>query len=203
MSYNIDKFNESSFVTKADLQKNYDISIKDIEKIIDILERYELDSVLLRELKNAKSSEYKTLRKWKVDSFMKRYANLKEKLDEIELIEDYLLEIVDEGNKVKILHNRSEIQITTQSADAIKAINDVTSCLVHLGNRLKITLTDISRVEMVRGYTGVAKYRLTIVYEIVGKEKTKTKIEKTNLMKYLLSTGQLSDYQEDYEEEDE
>jgi DNA integrity scanning protein DisA with diadenylate cyclase activity len=161
MKNKVNKFYESSFFTKSDLKDEYDLTPKDIEKIIEILEKYKLDSVLLSELNNIEEKEYKTLRKWKIISVMKRYESLKPKLDEIELIEDYLLEITDEGHKVYIHYNEGTIDIYFSTKGMLKSLNSITTCLLQLSNRLKVDINEVGE-----GRTS-GRYIMRLSYELI------------------------------------
>lgn len=125
--------------------KEYDLSISDLDKAIDALAKYDLDSVLLEELKILQSNRYKTLRKWKIDSFIKRYDNIRPLLDEIILIEDYLLELTDAGYKLFISSRdkKIEIEFDYDSINAIKKINFATKQLLELSHRLKLEFLGI------------------------------------------------------------
>ncbi len=142
----IAKFEALSGFNPNDILKEYDLSTKEIDKIIDTLKKYEIEPTLLSELKLTQTRQYRDLRKWKVNSFIGRYEKIKPLLDEIFLIEDYMLELSDQNYKVYINPSTKTIQISfyVNASTAIQKINIATTHLLQTSHRLKLDFETIS-----------------------------------------------------------
>lgn len=140
-----DKKFEASRVNPNDVLKDFGLRTSDLDKMIDTLREYDLDSKLLQELISTQDRSYQNLRKWKVESFISRYNLLKQKINEIELIEDYMLELSDMGYSVKIANYKKTIYIIfpVNGENAIKKISEVMDYMKHLSNRMDITFGTI------------------------------------------------------------
>jgi len=116
------KFNEAS----SEGQKPHELalselnlSVKDMEAMLYKLNKYKdylgTDGKdLISDLESAKSSSWVKLRKWKIENILSRYEVQKVKINEVDDIEDYLLEIEDEGWEVKIQPNSHIIDFSTE-----------------------------------------------------------------------------------------
>ena len=116
------KFNEAS----SEGQKPHELalselnlSVKDMEAMLYKLNKYKdylgTDGKdLISDLESAKSSSWVKLRKWKIENILSRYEVQKVKINEVDDIEDYLLEIEDEGWEVKIQPNSHLIDFSTE-----------------------------------------------------------------------------------------
>jgi len=114
------KFNEAS----SEGQKPHELalselnlSVKDMEVMLFKLIKYKdvLDADdLISDLESAKSSGWTKLRKWKIENLLSRYEDQKSKINEIDDVDDYLLEIEDEGWEVKIQPKSHIIDFSTE-----------------------------------------------------------------------------------------
>jgi hypothetical protein len=116
------KFNEAS----SEGQKPHELalselnlSVKDMEAMLYKLNKYKdyLASdgrELISDLESAKGSGWTKLRKWKIENILSRYEVQKVKINEVDDIGDYLLEVEDEGWEVKIQPNSHTIDFSTE-----------------------------------------------------------------------------------------
>ena len=94
------------------------LTVKDMEVMLFRLKKYS-DALssnggdLIGDLEKSKSSDWKTLRKWKIENILSRYEVEKIKIEEFEDIEDYLLEMEDIGWEIKIQPTLSIIEFKT------------------------------------------------------------------------------------------
>ena len=140
-----DKKFEASKVNPNEVLKDFGLKTSDLDKMINTLREYDLDSKLLQELISAQDRSYQSLRKWKVESFINRYKQLESKIEEIELVEDYMLELSDMGYSIKIQNYKKTIYILfpVNGENAIKKISEVMDYIKHLGNRMNINFGTI------------------------------------------------------------
>ena len=147
-----DRFNEA--VSNFDLNgllNAYKIKISDLNDMIDNLKKYELNPILLNELKRSQSINWRDLRKWKLDSYLSRYESYRnaiEKLKSIEeMIEDYSTELTDMGYTLVISARYSKIKIYAKDVRKTKLerMGDVINFLLHL-NRTKRLFVELNRI---------------------------------------------------------
>lgn len=113
------KFNESGQKPHELALSELNLTVKDMEVMLYKLSKYKdyLGSdgrELISDLEVAKESGWTKLRKWKIENILARYETQKVKINEVDDIEDYLLEIEDEGWKVKIHPNNHTIDFSTE-----------------------------------------------------------------------------------------
>lgn len=133
--------------TPNDILKEYDMTTKELDRIIDVLTKYNLDAVLLRELKGTQERAYRDLRKWKVESFMKRFELVRPRVEELMEVQDYFLELSDMGYGIMVSASNKTIRIRiggNKKRDLLSSLAEVTSFLKQLNthNRLPVKLTD-------------------------------------------------------------
>ena len=93
------------------------------------------------------------LRKWKIDSILTRYNNANQLIDMAETVEDYLLELTDNGYRIKVYPSlvngnaNAILLIYTKGVhkSRLDRIAEVTNFLQHLNNshRLNVDLESI------------------------------------------------------------
>ncbi len=137
----------------SDLQnlfKDNNLKSSDIDNMIDRLDKYNLDRVLSNELRRSKERGYRDMRKWKIDSILSRYNNANKIIETAETIEDYLLELTDNGYRIKVYPtdiNSAMLLIYTKGVrkSRLDRVAEVTSFLQHLNNshRLNVELESI------------------------------------------------------------
>jgi hypothetical protein len=113
------KFNEATQSPHELALSELNLTIKDMEVMLYKLSKYKdyLSSdgrELISDLEAAKESGWTKLRKWKIENLLSRYEVQKVKINEVDDIEDYLLEIEDEGWEVKIRPNNHTIDFSTE-----------------------------------------------------------------------------------------
>ena len=202
------KFNEAS----SEGQKPHELalselnlSVKDMEAMLYKLSKYKdyLASdgkELISDLESAKASGWTKLRKWKIENILSRYEVQKVKINEVDDIEDYLLEVEDEGWEVKIQPNSHIIDFSTEG-HPIKKL----AALFHFldsNHRLGFILQG---VDDNRG-----KWEVRVKYKIrtgEGDNKKEEDIEEEeanrakDLLYRMLQQTRLADFDEDEAEE--
>lgn len=154
----IAKFEAFDSSSLHDLFKEHNLTIVVLNDMIDKLEKYNLDHVLVNELKKSKERGYRDLRKWKIDSILSRYNSASRLIDMAETIEDYLLELTDNGYRIKVFPSNAAAAAAGLAApdgyavlliytkgvrkSRLARVAEVTSFLQHLNNshRLNVEL---------------------------------------------------------------
>jgi hypothetical protein len=166
------KFNESKLeYTKSAHEtalSEMNLTIKDMEIMLFKLKKYEKNltgaSELIEDMEKVKDSGWTKLRKWKLENIVSRYEVQKVKISEIDNIEDYLLEMEDEGWEVDINVKYNVVKFETEGHPIKKM-----STLFHFldsNHRLGFLLQG---VENTRG-----KWAVTVKYKIrTGDNDTK------------------------------
>ena len=113
------KFNESGQKPHELALSELNLTVKDMEVMLYKLTKYRdyLGSdgrELISDLEASKESGWTKLRKWKIENILARYEVQKVKINEVDDVEDYLLEIEDEGWEVKIRPNNHTIDFSTE-----------------------------------------------------------------------------------------
>jgi hypothetical protein len=113
------KFNEATQSPHELALSELNLTIKDMEVMLYKLSKYKdyLSSdgrELISDLESAKASGWTKLRKWKIENILARYEVQKVKINEVDDVEDYLLEVEDEGWEVKIRPNNHTIDFSTE-----------------------------------------------------------------------------------------
>jgi hypothetical protein len=152
----VSKFEASSFGSNGSFSllpsvaalREFNMSTKNLEEMIDTLKKYGLDSTLLRDLQTSKDRSWRDLRKWKVENYLNRYNLLKDKIEHLLDIEDYFLELIDKDYRLKINTIGQTLKIYTKDVtqkSRLDKIAEVSAFLVHLNNtkRLKVELLKI------------------------------------------------------------
>lgn len=145
----IAKFEAFDSSSLHDLFKEHNLTIVVLNDMIDKLEKYNLDRVLVNELKKSKERGYRDLRKWKIDSILSRYNSASRLVDMAETIEDYLLELTDNGYRIKVFPSDGYAVLLIYTKGVRKSrldrVAEVTSFLQHLNNshRLNVELESI------------------------------------------------------------
>jgi hypothetical protein len=145
----IAKFEAFDSSSLHDLFKEHNLTIVVLNDMIDKLEKYNLDHVLVNELKKSKERGYRDLRKWKIDSILSRYNSASRLIDMAETIEDYLLELTDNGYRIKVFPSDGYAVLLIYTKGVRKSrldkVAEVTSFLQHLNNshRLNVDLESI------------------------------------------------------------
>lgn len=145
----IAKFESFDSSSLHDLFKEHNLTIVVLNDMIDKLEKYNLDHVLVNELKKSKERGYRDLRKWKIDSILSRYNSASRLIDMAETIEDYLLELTDNGYRIKVFPSDEYAVLIIYTKGVRKSrldrVAEVTSFLQHLNNshRLNVELESI------------------------------------------------------------
>jgi|GEM_PF-5486708 len=178
MNKYIAKFEAAKF-DPNDILKGYNMTIADLDNMINFLDKYGEDesdyeefaedeedgyvrgvhqsaketdyynaTPLKEELKKLKSSGYTGLRKWKIDNILNRYKEVEKLIDERITIEDYLLEMTDQGVTADIDPMRKviDIHLPRKQKGNLDKINMIISYLVHLNksNRINVELEKIT-----------------------------------------------------------
>lgn len=121
--------------TPNEILKEYDLTTKELDRIIDILTKYKLDDILLRELKSTQDRGYRDLRKWKVDSFISRYEVLRPRIEELMEVQDYFLELSDMGYGILVSSRDRTVRIRiggNKKRDLLNSISEVVNFLKQL-----------------------------------------------------------------------
>jgi len=152
------------------------MSVSDLDKMIDFLDKYGEDEhdeddedenyhiqpedirrkqpdfynaePLKDEIKKLKSVKYGGLRKWKVDSILSRFNEVKKLVDEEILIEDYLLELTDQFGITAIIDPTKKliaIHLPLKPSDNVERLNTVIGFLSHL-NKSKRLHVDVEKI---------------------------------------------------------
>jgi hypothetical protein len=148
MSKYVAKFEAASTPRVTEVLKDFKLKISDLQEMYNKLVNYHLDGTLQRDLKTSMDRGWRDLRKWKVQSFLDRYDRSKPKIEEIELIEDYFLELVDKGYRMKIDPNLNRVIIYTKdvSGTRLNHFKEVIDFFVHLNNTNRL-LVDLESVK--------------------------------------------------------
>jgi len=90
------RFNEAKSVSSApnEVLKPFGLTTKDLDRLLDVLEKNALDADLLQDLKKFSNAGYRNLRAWNVKILKKGIDRVQGKLDEIDLVEDYLIDLI-------------------------------------------------------------------------------------------------------------
>jgi len=148
----ITKFEAFDSSNLHNLFKEENLKVSDLNSMIDNLEKYNLDRTLLAELKRSKLRNYTDLRKWKIDSILTRYNNVYKIINKLELIEDYFLELTDNGYRIAIstLHDSNKYHIIIYTKGVNKSrldrIAEVSGFLKHLNTSKRLDL-DIESIQ--------------------------------------------------------
>lgn len=148
------KFEAFDSSTLHNLFRENNITVSDLNDMIDKLEKYGLDHVLLKELRGSKERDYRDLRKWKIDSILSRYNKVMKSIEIFETVEDYFLELTDNGYRIKVYSalgavgsSKMIVLIYTKGVhkSRLDKIAEVSNFLQHLNNsqRLNIELNSI------------------------------------------------------------
>ena len=178
MRNTIAKFEALGTFNPTSVLKEFNLTINDLNVMIKDLEEYGIDPILSKELSVSKVKGYRDLRKWKVESFLGRYNAAKGILDEAQLVDDYMLELSDQGIGVKIDPNKNIILIviplmsTTEMKhlSILEKLNLVTTHLLHDTRRI---LTEFQGIE----YSRHEKITLKVSYKVVGSKLAKKPIQ--------------------------
>lgn len=129
--------------TPNEILKEYDLTTKELDRIIDILTKYKLDDILLRELKSTQDRGYRDLRKWKVDSFIGRYEVLRPRIEELMEVQDYFLELSDMGYGILVSSRDRTVRIRiggNKKRDLLNSISEVVNFLKQLNARKRLAV---------------------------------------------------------------
>lgn len=161
--------------------KEFNLTTRDLDEMIHDLHEYEVDVDLYRELSLSKERAYRDLRKWKIQNFITRYKKSRLIIDEAILVEDYMLELMDQGFKVKVDANRGWVYIhipliaTTEMKhlSIIEKLNLVTSHLLHESRRMTTLFQGIE-------YHAHQEILLKVSYQLIGSEIIRTETKSDN-----------------------
>ena len=137
----IQLFEALTKLTPNEVLKEYDLTTKELDRIIDILTKYKLDDVLLRELKATQTRGYRDLRKWKVDSFIGRYEILRPRVEELMNVQDYFLELSDMGYGIFVSSRDRTVRIRIgghKKKDLFGSVSEIINFLNHLNARKRL-----------------------------------------------------------------
>jgi hypothetical protein len=158
MNNYIRKFEALGTVDINSILKEFNIKISDLDNIIEKISKYSLDHDLYKDLSKSKSVNYRDLRKWKVENYLKRYKELEPVLSKMELIEDILIGISDLDCSISIEPERVvspsgnyksgdsgniSIEFSFWPDKAIKKINDITTEILQISNHLETKIFNI------------------------------------------------------------
>lgn len=149
----ITKFEAFDSSNLHNLFKEENLKVSDLNSMIDNLEKYNLDRTLLAELKRSKLRNYTDLRKWKIDSILTRYNNVYKIINKLELIEDYFLELTDNGYRI---------------ATSIVAAEILNNSRLPTDTERKALLHDSNKYRVIIYTKGVNKSRLDRIAEVSG-----------------------------------
>lgn len=188
------KFNESTGgnSTHEIALSELKMSVKDMESILYKLSKYDTylsqeGKELISDLESFKSSNWVKLRKWKIENILNRYKIQEIFIQQIDDIEDYLVEVEDEGWSIK-LHPKENVIIFSTSEHPIKKM----SILFHFldnNHRLGFILKSISDDD------GVWSVRV--------KYKIRTSLDDINKKEEDFINPVIHEYEEDDEDEDD
>lgn len=151
----IAKFEAFDSSSLHNLFKDHNLTVTDINDMINRLDKYEFAlksefRVLCDELKKSKERGYRDLRKWKIDSILSRYEKANKSIEMVETVEDYMLELTDNGYRIKIFTSGEsgfDLIVYTKGVhkSRLDRVAEVTNFLQHLNNshRLSVDLLSI------------------------------------------------------------
>lgn len=146
MSRYIHKFEAMSTFDPEIVLKEFQMTTQDLDRMLNTLKEYSIARDLVRDLESSKSMQYRDLRKWKLELYLKAYKEVESEIQTLDSIKDFLFTITDDGASVKISPERGkggesgtlEIEFLATRLKGIKKLNDITTDLLHLQNRLNI-----------------------------------------------------------------
>ena len=143
------RFNEAKSVSSApnEVLIPFGLTTKDLDRLLDVLEKNALDANLLQDLKKFSNADYRNLRAWNVKILKKGIDRVQSKLDEIDLVEDYLIDLIDDGYKVVVNPIKKSVYIYFDPKKYLKGVFDISKNLMHTlnSNRLVLVVVDIKK----------------------------------------------------------
>lgn len=147
---NISKFEALSSFNPNSVLAEYNMTTRDLDNMVNILSTYDIDDTFKRELISTKERGYRDLRKWKLDNYIKRYTSLKDLISDYTTLDDYMLELSEQGFKVE-LHLRGAFNkfMNINCGINIDKLALVSNYLNHLNktNRVKLELVGIDSLD--------------------------------------------------------
>lgn len=154
MNNYIRKFEALSSFNVNELLKEYDMTISDLDNIINKIGKYNIFLDLYTDMNKSKLIGYRDLRKWKMENFLRRYNQIKPTIDKIEIVEDLLVGLTDLECKVKIIlderggginpYNGSLlVKFNVWKGREFKKINEVTKEFLQISNHMQTNITSI------------------------------------------------------------
>lgn len=157
------------------------VSSKELEEVLDDIIKYQsylgvAGKELAEDIKKLKSGNWSLLRKWKVKNIISRFNTCKSMIEEIDRLEDFLVEIEDEGWKYTHDYQNKRLSFIA-TEHAIPKLASLFSFLSHT-HRLGFTLLNTNYTQGNKTARVEVKYKFRVSLEEPHELTTDEKIRK-------------------------